>query len=989
MSGFTTLRAYLDNRKASGTLQPNVNSLGVTDKGRYFVPEHEYEEFLKLVHKHVFVDNGVTGLIEAHKEVAPLLIDLDFRYLTPKHALVRRFGEAHLASLVRAYATAITYFFDVSTLPSDLRFFVQLKPAPEVYEKHGAVVGHKDGVHIVCPDLVTTPAAQFALRGFLLQRDMVDTVFRETGFDNAVTDVLDKSIIKANGWMMYGACKPNRAYYRVRDVWVLPREVAVAEGALFEQVEQTVRMYLEETLPPTDTWQLMKTLSIRWKREAATPCAVRPERADEWAALLAEYDETSKPARAAAPVRAPAREGGAAASASASASASAVPPSTSASASPSGGSPRVDDPEGNNALDVRSPVSAEEVQMAYRIVRECLDPVKRAGDYKAWTDLGLCLLNIARTEEAFAAWVDISKRVPNYASVTEEECRTKWEELVRGCAARKLQFGSLVHWAREDNTAQYENILKDTHMPWVLANARETHVHVATLVTRMYRHEFRCSPRPRGPPDWFHFPTGEHAWRPLRSPTELRARLSNAVRNVYIEAERVVMKREAEARGEEDKAMWAAKRKPLQALQKHLEMVKFKDDTLKECGEKFHDEDFACRLNTNPGLVGVKNGVLELRHYAEGAASPIVLFRDGKPDDCVSFQMGKTEPDMDALVYKDYDAADPLQRELAEFFCKIYPDAALREYMITLLAACLEGQNKEQRFYIMTGNGSNGKSMLTTLLRFTFGDYQTSLASTVLTRKRADAGAANPDLITVKGKRFMYMVEPDEGERINTALMKQLSGEDVLQARALFGDAEKFKVMGRIFMACNDMPPVSSTDGGTWRRLRVIPHVAKFVDPDQAEDPARFIWHKDYCLEDKLRKWRGAFLSLLKHYYETRYLPNGLHEPEVVCEASNKYKAENDSFLAFCGDCLVVDPAAPPTPFDRVFMRYKDWLRSGDGRAGQKRLTKKDLEDRLQSVAGPGSTKSMILGLRVKQEGDAEGAEGASDEGSDFPARST
>ena len=157
------------------------------------------------------------------------------------------------------------------------------------------------------------------------------------------------------------------------------------------------------------------------------------------------------------------------------------------------------------------------------------------------------------------------------------------------------------------------------------------------------------------------------------------------------------------------------------------------------------------------------------------------------------------------------------------------------------------------------------------------------------------------------------MGEPDAGEKLNTSLMKQLSGEDRVQARGLFSDQEKFNMMGKIFLSCNDLPPVSSMDNGTWRRIRVIPHVSTFKDPgDPAIDPSKHIYEKDLHLKTKLRHWRSSFLALLVHYYENYYLVHGLKEPDVVIAASNKYKEENDMFSSFFTECFVKEAGAGP-----------------------------------------------------------------------------
>ena len=285
----------------------------------------------------------------------------------------------------------------------------------------------------------------------------------------------------------------------------------------------------------------------------------------------------------------------------------------------------------------------------------------------------------------------------------------------------------------------------------------------------------------------------------------------------------------------------------------------------------------------------------------------------------------------------------------------------LLHYVLTLLSSCLEGQNREQRFYIMQGRGSNGKSMIQTLMRYAFGDYQTSLQTTALTRKRPESGAANPDMIVTKCKRYIYMGEPDQNEKINTSRMKQLSGEDIVEARGLFSDQEKFKMMGKMFLACNDLPPVSSMDDGTWRRIVTIPHLATFVNPGKPTNAELNIYVKDLHLEQKLRKWRTAFLSLLVHYYETSYLVGGLQEPECVTAASNKYKQDNDSFAAFLGDNFVLEPGAGPININTVKEIYKEWDRTQLGRT---KLNQKQIVERMRAISDRRSTEREFWGVR-------------------------
>jgi P4 family phage/plasmid primase-like protien len=319
------------------------------------------------------------------------------------------------------------------------------------------------------------------------------------------------------------------------------------------------------------------------------------------------------------------------------------------------------------------------------------------------------------------------------------------------------------------------------------------------------------------------------------------------------------------------------------------------------------------------------------------------------------------EPDLDPIPYEPYNPADQEQIALMGFFKLIYPDDELREYVLTLLASCLEGRNKEQKFWINTGGGSNGKSMLQNLMEYTFGDYQTSLQTTVLTRKRPESGAANPDMITTKCKRYIYMGEPDPGEKINTSRMKQLSGEDRIEARGLFSDQEKFNMMGKMFLSCNDLPPISSMDNGTWRRIRVIPHISTFKDPGSPEiDPSKHIYEKDMKLKIKLKNWRVAFLGLLVHYYDKKYLKDGLREPPCVMAASNKYKERNDVFMSFFNEHYVKQADAGPVTLKQVRIDFREWKKKL-GREVD--LKETQLVERMKAECGNNSTDKEFYGI--------------------------
>jgi len=949
------LRNYLDTKRVTSA-DWNVTGMGTGPygspsdwRGKFKIPEEEYPSFLDLVHEHVFTKGKACSLLEKHKAQSPILIDLDFRYAAGG-PLRRRFTEEHLRQFVAAYADAIAHFFEPLPGAEPIQFFVALKPAPEADVAHG---NHKDGVHIVCPGITTQPEIQFAIRGYLLQTGVIERIFASTGITVPAHECLDLAVIQRNNWFLYGACKPDKAWYKVEHVYSFTVPI--------EDKNITTEDLNEEELDQWSPLELMKLLSLQLGHDTVTPLTLRTDDATiegEWIQLLQRWGKGGHWAKTKTPTLA-ARQ----------APAQVEMPDLDLDAT---GDHMVQ----LSGMTVRSPYGDEDIALAYKLVRECLDPVKRAKGYHDWVNTGLLLHNISDTDKSLEVWAEFSRRVPGCANTPMSVYKEKWALLPAESSAlqrgrKLLMMGTLLMWAKLDSDASFRSIMNEANTEMALLNSSGTHDTIANLVLRMYREEFRCTPPKKGSTaaafEWYQFE--RHTWRSLMTWTALRSRLGNEVRDVYLAADVKLLKREMASNDQSEKERLQAQLKNIRKIEAQLQTTGFKECVMKEATDKFYDEEFLKHMNQDCTLVGFDNGILELRSPGEDGR-PHVKFRPGRPDDCVSFQMGRGMVGLDAIPYIPYDPANPSPEhlEVLDFFTKIYPDPVLREYALTLYSACLEGANHEQKFYIMSGSGGNGKSKIIDLMGKTFGEYQDSLSATALTRKRADAGNANPEFIDLKAKRFVSMVEPEEGEKINTSLMKQLSGQDMLKVRGLYKGQEGFIFTARIFMSCNELPAVSSMDNGTWRRLRVIPHVATFVEEDTPTNPAAHIHARDPLLDSKIARWRPYFASILVWYYENRYLCGGLKEPAQVTSASNKYKEENDSFASFCQDCLVKEVGAEARAND-ILIRYKEWIRFNPGK---KAMLKGPILQKLNELYGQPLDMGgkVYAGVRIAEEGE-------------------
>lgn len=177
----------------------------------YVKPEHT-EKFWELYKAAADTDDELC-LTERHRDIGPVVIDLDFRFDADaddkQNALTRRYTEKHVHDIVMTYCKGLAKYV---CNESSFDVYVLEKSTPVLHK--GLV---KDGMHIMIPGIVTKPVFQFLLREQLLQQ--LATVMADMGLKNSITDVVDEAVIERNNWQMYGSKKPHCDRYEVTRIY--------------------------------------------------------------------------------------------------------------------------------------------------------------------------------------------------------------------------------------------------------------------------------------------------------------------------------------------------------------------------------------------------------------------------------------------------------------------------------------------------------------------------------------------------------------------------------------------------------------------------------------------------------------------------------------------------------------------------------------------------------------------------------------------------
>lgn len=333
-------------------------------------------------------------------------------------------------------------------------------------------------------------------------------------------------------------------------------------------------------------------------------------------------------------------------------------------------------------------------------------------------------------------------------------------------------------------------------------------------------------------------------------------------------------------------------------------------------------KDFAKWRKSSRSNKGKKNMIAELQHKVP------ILPEDMDKDKYLlnvmngflDLETGRlTEHDADRLMTKlvpvEYDPEKDCPVWKSFLDTVFAGDEDLIRYVQKAVGYSLSGDTSEQCVFFLYGTGSNGKSTFLSTVRMLCGDYAANIQPETIMVKPTSGGGANSDIARLKAARLVTSVEPNEGMRLNEGLIKQLSGEDPVTARKLYGDEFEFMPEFKLWMATNHKPIIRGTDTGIWRRVHMIPF--EVCIPDEK---------KDRHLGGKLRQELSGILTWAVDGYQL-YKCEGLKMPQAVYAAVAEYRHEMDTISQFIEECTVKGGEISTTA---LYAAYKLWAKDGE-----------------------------------------------------------
>lgn len=317
----------------------------------------------------------------------------------------------------------------------------------------------------------------------------------------------------------------------------------------------------------------------------------------------------------------------------------------------------------------------------------------------------------------------------------------------------------------------------------------------------------------------------------------------------------------------------------------------FLDASMKLC-----DDEFEAKLDSNPMLIGMKEGVYDMHKK---------IVRPSYPADYVSLSTRQ-------------ELGEDCER-LIQILREVFPRDDVYRFFIRSCASMLEGRNKYKVFYLWWGQGNNGKSMIQDLIARALGDYCITLSTSAVTGKRSSSSQASPDMAFAKNKLAVFIQEPNPEEKIQIGMFKELTGNDTMYVRELYKSPTQMKFKAKIVLVANNVLEAPGMDKAFRSRLVVVPFETSFVQKIDRDNQLKM----DRDVNDEILKYSKHFLRLILDEYQS-FEERGLEIPPYVQEVTDSYLTKNNYPLRFIRERLAHDEEFEEK-LDTLYNEFNTW----------------------------------------------------------------
>jgi putative DNA primase/helicase len=299
-------------------------------------------------------------------------------------------------------------------------------------------------------------------------------------------------------------------------------------------------------------------------------------------------------------------------------------------------------------------------------------------------------------------------------------------------------------------------------------------------------------------------------------------------------------------------------------------------------------------LDKEPLRLAVGNGVLDLKDASITEGKRLDWLTRGTS---VRYEPSAQCPRFDAFM-----------REIME------QDEEMVEYLWRVMGYCLTGDTSERAFFILHGEGKNGKTTFVEVLHALLDRYAQVARFSTFLRKNVQGGGANDDIAHLAGARVVIASEADEAQSLDAATVKTLTGSDSVRARFLYSGEFEFKPNFKLLLVTNHVPRIHEASHALWDRLHYIPFTYRVAAVQL-----------DKQLGLKLLGELEGILARAVEYCLT-WQREGLRPPQKVIRAVDELREDMDPVGEFIAQSIIESPGGKLI-HARLYDAYQSWCR--------------------------------------------------------------
>ena len=540
----------------------------------------------------------------------------------------------------------------------------------------------------------------------------------------------------------------------------------------------------------------------------------------------------------------------------------------------------------NSKNDFNSNIKIETIKF---LLNECIrDSLCNDGKQNEWCKVAQVIKN-ELGNEGYDLFYDWTKQFGTENKKKEAfEIYSKYIKITSLKTKNRITLGSLHYWAKENNYETYisrfqqKSYEKDIDIETVIE--QDTEYSIAVHFNKLYGDKYKYID---GKKSYYKFNENK-LWEEETTSASIRNLLSLEYKDIFEAYSDIISKDIKEDSDESENNYLKKKIKTIYEITRRLQKTVDKNNILREFQDLIINSRFCDDMNKQKNMLPIKNKkILNL----------ITL-------QTVERRMEhKFDYECDANYIKlSLEEENDINQYFLDLFCN---DQLMVDCIINIFKSIFSG-NKLRYIFFFTGSGMNGKSLLFSILNKIFKTSMNTISKNVILDLKQN-NSITTEFEKLDKCRLGYITELKETDKLNETVIKQISGGDAIDLRALYKTNTTIEPTSNLCVLTNKLPSFEK-EKAIVDRIIVIPFKNTFEIDSSFE--AKMLAKKDLVFSYIMQKGNildkfdltEEMIEAKNQYIEANenvdYLQDFISQNYNIVPFIKKEKIRNDDFVS-------------------------------------------------------------------------------------------